>query len=59
MWDDAKFGLKHKDDFEKIAAVGVPKLIEWGVKLSAHFMDGEVRTFPSKELESAWHWIKA
>ena len=25
MWEDAKFGLRHKDDFEKIAVVGGPK----------------------------------
>ena len=25
MWDDAKFGMKHRTDFEKCAVVGGPK----------------------------------
>lgn len=59
MWDDAKFGVKHKDDFEKIAVVGGKKWIDWAVKLDAHFMKGEVKTFSGTELEQAWTWVKA
>ena len=29
MWDDAKFFLPHKDDFEKIAMVGGPNGCNW------------------------------
>ena len=58
MWDDAKFGLKHRSDFEKIAIVGGPKWTSWGVKLSAHLISGEVRVFEEHELQEAWTWIR-
>ena len=59
MWDDAKFGVKHKDDFEKIAVVGGKKWIDWAVKLDALFMKGKVKTYSDAELAQAWDWIKS
>jgi hypothetical protein len=41
IWDDAKFFLPHKDDFEKMAIVGGPKWIELIMKLFAPLMKGE------------------
>ena len=58
MWDDARFFLKHKNDFEKMAVVGGRKWIEVMVKLFAQFMVVEVRTFPDEQLQEAWEWIK-
>ena len=58
-WDDAKFGTKHRNDFEKIAVVGGPKWAEWGTKFSAHFMKGEMKTFPGDKLQEAWKWIES
>jgi len=57
MWEDAKFGMKHRSDFARIAIVGGPQWIQWGVKLSQRFIDGEVRTFSLEELEEALAWI--
>ena len=57
MWDDANFGMKHKDQFEKIAVVGGPKWVEWASKLEGHFMDGAVKTFPADQLQAAKDWI--
>jgi SpoIIAA-like len=59
MWEDAKFGLRHKDDFEKIAVVGGPKWAAWGTKLFAHFMEGQVKVFPLEELPAAWDWLNS
>lgn len=59
MWDDAKYGMKYKDNFEKLAVVGGAKWIEVGVKLFSHFMKGEVKTFPAEQLAAAWDWLKA
>ena len=56
-WDDATFGMKHRNDFEKCAIVGGPKWVEWGTKLSALLMSGEVKVFPSGQLNNAWDWI--
>jgi hypothetical protein len=57
-WDDAKFGIKHRNDFEKCAVVGGPKWVEWATKLGALLMNGEVKTFPSNQLKDAWEWVQ-
>ena len=59
LWEDAKFGLKHKDDFEKLAVVGGARWVAWGTRLFAYFMEGQVKTFPLEELSAAWDWINA
>lgn len=56
MWDDAKFGLKHKNDFERIAIVGGPRWMTWIARLSAHFMPGELMTFNRHSLTDAISW---
>jgi hypothetical protein len=57
-WDDAKFGIAHNNDFEKVALVGGPKWVVWGTKLAGHMIKGEVRTFDSSELWEALDWVK-
>jgi len=57
LWDDAKFGLKHRNDFEKIALVGAPLLTEWSARLANHLLDVEMETFEPGEFEKAWHWL--
>ena len=57
MWDDASFGMKHKEQFEKIAVVGAPKWVEWGIKLGGHLMPGAVKTFPASQLQAARDWL--
>lgn len=58
MWDDAKFFLPHKDDFEKMAIVGGPKWIELIMKLFVPLMKGEHKTFSAGQLSKAWKWIR-
>ena len=59
LWDDAKFGLRHRNDFSKVAVVGGARWVEWGVKLFAPLMEGEVKTFPADQLPQAVDWIKS
>ncbi len=59
MWDDAKFGVAHRHDFEKFAVVGGSRWVEWGAKLGALFMKTELRTFAGDQLQEAWEWIKS
>ncbi|MEA3291871.1 MAG: STAS/SEC14 domain-containing protein [Pseudomonadota bacterium] len=59
MWEDAKFGIRHRHDFSKIAVVGGAAWIDWSAKMAAHFMDGQLKTFAGPELQSAWAWVKA
>ena len=59
MWDDAKYGIKHKNDFEKIAVVGGPKWTEWATRFASHFMSTEIKTYSADQLDDAWSWVKA
>ncbi len=58
MWDDAKFGMKHSKDFDKIALVGGPKWVAWGTKIAAHFIKGQVEVYEEDKLQEALTWIK-
>jgi hypothetical protein len=58
-WDDARLGLNHRSDFEKIAIVGGPRWIEWCIKFATFLITGEIRTFPADKLQDAWDWVKA
>jgi hypothetical protein len=57
LWDDARFGLTHRSDFEKMGVIGGPKWVEWGLKIAALVMSGEIRSFCSSEREEALRWI--
>jgi hypothetical protein len=57
IWDDTKFYFKHKNDMEKVALVGGQKWIEMLMKVFAHFMPGDSKTFTSEQLQEAWDWI--
>jgi hypothetical protein len=56
-WDDARFGLAHRKDFEKLGVIGGPKWVEWGVKIGSVAISGEVKTFSAGEREQAVRWI--
>ncbi|MBI5570157.1 MAG: STAS/SEC14 domain-containing protein [Desulfomonile tiedjei] len=58
-WDYAKFGLKHTDHFEKVAAVCGPKWVQWGMKFKSLFVPGEVKTFSCAERPEALEWIRS
>ncbi|MBF0273613.1 MAG: STAS/SEC14 domain-containing protein [Nitrospinae bacterium] len=58
MWDDAKFGVKHMKDFNKIGMIGAAQWVEWTTKISSYFIDGEIRNFKASELNDAMNWIK-
>lgn len=57
-WDDAVFGMTHRHDFEKIAVVGDRKGIEWAAKIGAYFVDGEVASYSSADLQKAAAWLR-
>ncbi len=59
MWDDARFGIQHRNDFEKIAVIGGPNWVEWTAKLGAYFMEGHLQTFDEAEFSEAISWLKA
>lgn len=59
LWDDAYFGLRHRNDFEKMGVVGGPKWVEWGLKIAAVAISGEIRCFSSGERKEALRRIDA
>ena len=56
MWDDARFGVKHRHDFKRVAVVGAQPWFKWAMQLGAKIMDGEFRTFPQDQLDEAISW---
>jgi hypothetical protein len=58
MWDDAKFGMHHLNDFKKIAFVGAPKWVTWATKVASHLMGGELKIFPPTDFLEAVVWVK-
>jgi stage II sporulation SpoAA-like protein len=54
-WDDLKLGLKHNNEFNKIAIYGNKKWQEIGAKLGAWFLSGEVKFFTDSE--TAFNWL--
>ncbi len=57
-WDDAKIGIEHPNDFDKIALVGAPQWVEWGMKLYSVFVKGKLRSFPAEQEQDAFTWIE-
>jgi len=54
-WDDFKFGVKHRNAFDKMAIVGNKKWEEASTAMMSHLMTGESKFF--KEREKALSWL--
>jgi hypothetical protein len=57
-WDDAVFGIQHRNDFEKMAVVGGPKWVQWATKISFNFMGGQVAVYDIPDFQRAVAWVK-
>ena len=57
--DYAKFGIRHRNDFSKVAAVCGPKWVQWEFKLKSYFTGAGVKTFPCDRKAEALEWIEA
>jgi len=55
----AKFGLAHRNSFEKVGAVCGPKWVHWGFQIKSLFVRADVRTFSCERGADAWQWIAA
>lgn len=54
-WDDFKLGLKHNNEFEKIAIYGNKNWQKITAKIGAWFLSGEIKYFDN--LDDALIWI--
>ncbi len=55
-WDDFKLGLKHNNEFNKIAIYGNKNWQEIVAKLSSWFISGEIKYF--ENITDATNWLK-
>ena len=53
-WDDFRIGLKHGNEFEKIAIYGNKNWQEISAKVGSWFISGEVKYFDRYEDALAW-----
>lgn len=53
-WDDFKLGLKHGNEFDKIAIHGSRKWQEVGARVGSWFISGEVKYFETREDALDW-----
>lgn len=53
-WDDFKIGLKHGNEFVKIAIYGNKNWQEISAKLGSWFISGEVKYFSNEEEAITW-----
>ena len=57
--DDFKLGIKHYNDFERIAIVGDKAWEHWMTLMAKPFMLGAaVRYFDRERLQAAWDWLR-
>jgi len=54
-WDDLKFGIKHRNAFDKIAIIGNKRWEALSIKMMKHLMKGKAKFF--KEREKALLWL--
>jgi len=54
LWDDFKVGLKHGNQFVKIAIFGNKKWQEMAAKVGNWFMAGEIQFFDDREAALKW-----
>lgn len=57
MWADTKFGFQHRKDFNRLAVVGGPDWVRWGVKLGEMLLDCEVKLYEPEKLNEALAWV--
>ncbi len=58
MWEDTKFGLKHFNDFEKLAVIGNKAWEKAMTAFAKPFTMAKVRYFDESERDEAMEWIK-
>lgn len=56
-WDDAKLGLKHLGDWERMAVVTDVDWIRGALRIFGLAIPGHVRVFHADELAEATRWI--
>ncbi len=56
-WQPEQFGLKHKDQIEKMAVAGESPWAEWCLRIGEVLSESRVNAFAPGKWEQAWDWI--
>lgn len=54
VWDDFKIGLKHGNEFSKVAIYGNKKWQELAAKMGSWFISGEIKYFDNEDDAISW-----
>ncbi|MEN8214340.1 MAG: universal stress protein [Pseudomonadota bacterium] len=57
-WDDLKFGIKHQQEFARIAIVGEKTRDHWMTMIGNVFVDTQVRYFDHGQSQQALQWLQ-
>jgi hypothetical protein len=57
MWDDAKLGMSHLTEWERMALVSDVEWIRGAVKIFSFAIPGQLRVFHNDELAEAKQWV--
>ena len=55
--EDARLGVRHAGDVERLAAIGDARWQAWVTRLAEPFVNADVRFFGADEREAALAWI--
>ncbi|SHJ49505.1 SpoIIAA-like [Reichenbachiella agariperforans] len=57
LWDDAKLGMKHLTEWERIALVSDHEMVNSFVMFFSHLVKADIKLFRDSELSQAKKWI--
>jgi len=57
IWDDAKLGIKHLSEWERIALVSDHETINSFMKFFRHLITCQIRIYKDDELDKAKAWV--
>lgn len=56
-WEDAKFDLRHRADYERVTIVGDEQWHDWATQLFKPIAKGPVRYFDVSQRQAADQWL--
>lgn len=59
LWEDAKFGVTHFSDIERLAMVGAKKWQQWMATICKPFTKAKIRYFETDQKAEALAWLES
>ena len=59
VWENLKFDLEHRADYERVAVVGDERWHDWATQLFKPIAEGAVRYFDVGQRDEAIAWVQA